>query len=430
MVSTTYFDHLKSLVESGAVRIDLVDSAVRNILRLKFRLGLFDRPIPAPKEIDPGPTSLAAAERAAIESAVLLKNERGALPLGASARRVAVIGPLADSRADQVGTWSMDARLDAVETPLASLRKALGPGRVLYAPGLRNSRDRERSGFAAAVDAARQADVALLFVGEEAILSGEARSRAFLDLPGAQDALVGAIHDTGKPVILIVMAGRPLTFHDAAAKSAAVLYAWHPGAMGGPAIAKLLFGEAAPSGRLPMSFPRTVGQVPIYYAHLSTGRPPSGKELGIPLGNPENPSGYTSKYIDVDFTPEYPFGYGLTYTRFEYSNLRLSARELRAGGAVTVTADVSNRGAREGVEVVQLYARHMWASVAQPVRRLRAFRRVVLKAGETRAVEFRVTPADLAFYNSRLKLVTEPGRVQLWIAPDAAGGLAGEIDMR
>jgi beta-glucosidase len=430
MVSTTYFDHLKDLVQSGAVSMGVVDAAVRNILRLKFRLGLFDRPIPAPKEIDPGPASLAVAERAAIGSAVLLKNEGGALPLSKSMRTVAVIGPLADSRADQVGTWSMDARLDAVETPLAALRKALGPERVLYAPGLRNSRDRDHAGFAAAVDAARQADVVLLFLGEEAILSGEARSRAFLDLPGAQDALVSAIHEAGKPIILIVMAGRPLTFHDAAAQSAAVLYAFHPGAMGGPALAKLLLGEAAPSGRLPISFPRTVGQVPIYYAHLSTGRPASTKELGIPLGNPENPSGYTSKYIDVDFTPEYPFGYGLTYTRFEYSNLRLSSRELRDGGSVTVTVDIANRGGRDGVETVQFYERHTSASVAQPVRRLRAFQRIALKAGETRPVEFKITAADLAFYNDRLELTTEPGRVQLWIAPDAASGVSAEIEVR
>jgi beta-glucosidase len=280
------------------------------------------------------------------------------------------------------------------------------------------------------VDAARRADVAVLFVGEEAILSGEARSRAFLDLPGAQDALIDAVHATGKRVILVVMAGRPLTFHDAAAQSAAVLYAWHPGAMGGPALSRLLLGGAVPSGRLPVSFPRTVGQVPIYYAQLSTGRPASGKELGIPLGNPENPSGYTSKYIDVDFTPEYPFGYGLTYTRFEYSNLHLSARELRAGGSIRIGVDVSNRGGRDGVETVQLYARHASASVAQPVRRLRAFQRIALKPGETRRVEFTITFADLAFYNARFELTTEPGRVQLWVAPDAASGLAGEIEVR
>jgi beta-glucosidase len=430
MVSTTYFDHLKGLVESGAVSMSLIDGAVRNILRLKFRLGLFDQSIPAPKEIDPDPAALALAEQAAIESAVLLKNEGGVLPIAPSVRTVAVIGPLADSPADQIGTWSMDARLDVVKTPVAALREALGQERVLYAPGLRNSRDRDRAGFAAAVDAARRSDFVLLFLGEEAILSGEARSRAFLDLPGAQDALVGAVREAGKPMALVIMAGRPLTFHEAAGKADAVVYAWHPGAMGGPALAKLVLGQAAPTGRLPITFPRTVGQVPIYYAELSTGRPASANELGIPLGNPENPSGYTSKYIDVDFTPEYPFGFGLGYTRFEYSDLRLSASEMRKDGSVTVSADVSNRGAREAVETVQLYTHQMAASVVQPVRKLRAFRRVRLKPGETRSVSFTLSSADLSLYNARRELTTEPGRVRIWIAPDAAHGLSGEIEMR
>src|SRR5215831_787782 len=396
MVSTTYFDHLKQLVESEPIRASQLDGAVRNILRLKFRLGLFDQPVTPPREIEPGAAALRLAERAAIASAVLLKNEGEVLPIASATTTVAVIGPLADSRADQVGTWSMDARLEAVETPLAALRKALGLDRVLFAPGMRNSRDRDRSGFAAAVDAARRADVVLLFLGEEAILSGEARSRAFLDLPGAQDALIDAVRAAGKPIVLVILAGRPLTFHDAAAKAAAVVYAWHPGTMGGPALAKLLTGKAAPSGRLPITFPRTVGQVPIYYAHLNTGRPASDKELGIPLGNPEQPAGYTSKYVDVDFTPEYPFGYGLTYTRFEYSGLHISAPSIRNGETFTISASIANRGAREGVETVQLYAHWRSASVAQPVRKLLAFQSMALRAGETRAVSFTVSTADLS----------------------------------
>ena len=361
---------------------------------------------------------------------MLLKNEGEVLPIASATTTVTVIGPLADSRADQVGTWSMDARLEAVETPLAALRKALGPDRVLFAPGMRNSRDRDRSGFGAAVDAARRADVVLLFLGEEAILSGEARSRAFLDLPGAQDALIDAVRAAGKPIVLVILAGRPLTFHDAAAKAATVVYAWHPGTMGGPALASLLTGKAMPSGRLPITFPRTVGQVPIYYAHLNTGRPASDKELGIPLGNPEQPAGYTSKYIDVDFTPEYPFGYGLTYTRFEYSGLHISAPSIRSGETFTISASIANRGAREGVETVQLYAHWRSASVAQPVRKLLAFQSMALRAGETRAVSFTVSTADLSFYNARLERVIEPGRVELWIAPDAAHGIAGEIEVR
>jgi beta-glucosidase len=407
-----------------------IDSAVRNILRFKIRLGLFDQPIPAPKEISPTPQSLALAEKAAAACAVLLKNDRGILPISDSARTIAVIGPLADSRADQVGTWSMDAVLDVVETPLAAFRRLAGDSRIVYAPGLRNSRDRDRAGFAAAVDVARRADIVLLFLGEEQILSGEARSRAFLDLPGAQAALVEALSETGKPMVVVIMAGRPLTFHEVASKAAAVVYAWHPGTMGGPALANVLLGRISPSGRLPVTFPRTVGQVPIYYAHLNTGRPASEKELGIPLGNPEQPTGYTSKYTDVDFTPEYPFGFGLTYTTFDYSDLRLSAPSLRKDDTIAVSAAITNRGARPGVETAQFYVRVMVASVAQPVRKLRGFRRIALKPGTSTRVTFTLSPSDLAFYDQHLRLVTEPGRVQVWIAPDAARGVMGELELR
>ena len=430
MVSTAYFDHLKSLVESGAVSMSDIDGAVRNILRLKFRLGLFDQTIPAPRTVQPDEQSRALAERAATESAVLLKNDRGLLPLGDGARTLAVIGPLADSGLDQMGTWSMDGRPQDVETPLAALRTLVGADRVRYSPGLQNSRDSSRTGFAAAVDAARGADVALLFLGEEQILSGEARSRAFLDLPGAQEALVEAVAGAGKPVVAIVMAGRPLTFHNVAARAGAVLCAWHPGTMGGPAIAKLLLGRTAPSGRLPITFPRTVGQVPIYYAHLNTGRPAAETELGIPMGSPVRPAGYTSKYIDVDFTPEYPFGFGLTYTEFEYSGLRLSAPVLHAGERLTVSAAIANRGRRAGTETVQLYIRDLVASVVQPVRKLRGFQRISLTPGESRPVSFTISADDLTFYNQQMKLVTEPGKFQVWIAPDAARGVMGEFELR
>jgi beta-glucosidase len=430
MVSTSYTDNLKSLVDSGEVKIAEIDGAVRNILRLKFRLGLFDKPIAAPASAAPTASSLELAERAAVESAVLLKNDRELLPLGNAVRTVAIVGPLADSPADQMGTWTMDGRPEDVQTPLAAFRKLLGNERVRYAAGLKNSRDLGREGFAAAVEAVRGADVALLFLGEEQILSGEARSRAFLNLPGAQEALVDAVSAAGKPLVVVIMAGRPLTFHEVAAKAGAVLYAWHPGLMGGPALAKLLLGRAVPTGRLPITFPRTVGQVPIYYAHLNTGRPASQSELGIPMGNPQQPEGYTSKYIDVDFTPEYPFGFGLSYTTFDYSNLRLSSPALTGGQTVTVTADVTNRGTREATETVQFYVRNLVTSVAQPVRKLTAFERVPLKAGEKRTVAFSVSAADLTFYDEHVRKVTEPGQVQVWIAPDAARGLTGKFELR
>lgn len=421
MVSTSYWDHLKGF------DVKVIDEAVRNILRLKFKLGLFDGRAQTTVEARPSPGSLELARRLAVESVVLLKNEREVLPLAQSDGKVAVIGPLADSPADQLGTWVMDARPEEARTPLAELRQRLGAERVLYARALKNSRDTGRDGFAEAAEAARAADIVLLFLGEEQILSGEAHSRAFLDLPGAQEALVAEVARAGKPVIGIIMAGRPLTFHDAASHMNAILYAWHPGTMGGPAIADLLFGRETPSGRLPVTFPRTVGQVPIYYSHLNTGRPPTPGELGIPMGDPVDPKGYTSKYVDVDFTPEYPFGYGLSYTTFEYSNLRLSSATLRAGATLTVSADIANTGRREAGEVVQFYTRDVAASVAQPVRELKGFQRIRLKPGEKRAVQFKLAMGDLAIYNDRMQLVTEPGEFHVWIAPDSEHGLRGEF---
>ena len=276
MVSTTYFDHAKTLVADHQLQLKDIDDAVRNILRLKFRLGLFDAAPVAPAEVSVTAASRKAARDLATQSTVLLKNDRDLLPLSKSSiGKVAVIGPLANSPVDQMGTWVMDGRPQDVETPLAALREELGENRVLYAPALKNSRDTSHDGFADAIEKAQAADVILLFLGEEQILSGEAHARAFLDLPGAQELLVEELAKLRKPTIAVIMAGRPLTFHAAATHLDAILYAWHPGTMGGPAIADLLFGKAVPSGKLTMTFPRTVGQVPIYYAHLNTGRPAS-----------------------------------------------------------------------------------------------------------------------------------------------------------
>ncbi len=431
MVSTTYYDNLKSLVKNGSVDVKRIDDAVRNVLRLKFRLGLFDKdsenfsaaPSPSPRALD-------VAKRLATESAVLLKNDRQVLPLAKNPGKVAVIGPLANSPIDQMGAWAMDGRGEDVQTPLAALRAKLGAGNVLFAAGLKYSRDLNEDGFGEAIAAARAADVVLLFLGEEQNLSGEAHSRAFLDLPGAQEKLVEAIGKAGKPMIAIIMAGRPLTFHSVAAKVDALLYAWHPGTMGGPALADLLFGDAVPSGKLTMTFPRTVGQVPIYYAHLNTGRPASEADLGIPLGNPVNPVGYTSKYVDVDFTPEYPFGYGLSYTTFEYSDLHVSAPVLPRNGTLAVSATITNRGSREADEIVQLYVHQQTASVARPVRELKGFRRIHLKPGEKMPVKFSITPKDLAFYNQRMQFATESGDFTVWIASDSAHGLQGQFKLQ
>jgi len=426
MVSTTYWDTLKPQVESGRIPIKTIDDAVRNILRVKFRLGLFDERDARPRPASPDQRdAMDIARKLAAESVVLLKNEGNALPLPASISRVAVIGPLADSPVDQMGAWVSDGVKEAVVTPLAAMRQGLGADRVLWVPGLKASRDASHDGFSAAVEAARNSDIALLFLGEEQILSGEAHSRAFINLPGGQEELFQAVAAGGKPVIVVIMAGRPLTFHDVAEKARAVLYAWHPGTVGGPAIADIVFGDIVPSGKLSVTFPRTVGQVPIYYAHMNTGRPPSPEELGIPAGTPLDPKGFTSKYLDVDYTPEYPFGFGLSYTTFEYSNIKVT----QLGGKFNVSADVANTGSRDADEIVQLYTRQMVGSVTRPVRELKGFRRIHLKAGKKQTVSFDLTTNDLAFYNSEMKLVTEPGQYQVWIAPDSARGVQGSFEV-
>jgi beta-glucosidase len=408
MVSTHYYDQVKSLIDRGKLDPELVDESVKNILRVKYRLGLFDRQptAPAPAAML-APDALEISRKLAAESLVLLKND-GALPLAKTVGRVAAIGRLADSPEDQVGTWAMNVNLNGVQTPLAALRSVLGKDRVLSAAG---------PGIGPALEAARGADAVLLFLGEPASLSGEASSRAFLDLPDGQEQLVAEIAKLGKPTIAVIMAGRALTFHDTAAKVNAVLYAWHPGTMGGPAIVDAIFGDAVPSGRLAATFPRTVGQVPLYYNHMSTGRPPSESNK------------FTSKYLDAPWTPEYPFGFGLSYTGFEYTNLKVGAPQVRLGGKLAISADVANTGKYEADEVVQLYTRQLAASITRPVRELKAFRRIRLKPGEKRTVEFALTTADLSFYNQRGQLAAEPGKFEVWVAPDSASGLKGSFEL-
>jgi beta-glucosidase len=428
MVSTSYYDHAKDLLAAGQIDMRTIDEEVRNILRVKLRLGLFDRAVPAAyAEIQaPDADALTVAKNIATESAVLLKND-GALPLSRNLAKLAVVGPLADAPVDQLGCWVADFNAKETVTPLAALRAKLGADRVVYARALKNSRDASHDGFAAALAAARQADVVVAFLGEEAILSGEAHARAYLNLPGAQEALVEELAKTGKPLVVVIAAGRPLTFHDVAVQAAAVLYSWHNGTMGGPAVADLLMGDATPSGKLTITFPRTVGQVPIYYAHLSTGRPPQASELGIPAGTPVDPKGFTSKYLDVDFTPEYPFGYGLSYTKFDYSAPRVEAD---GAGGFTVSAEVTNAGARDGDEIVQLYIHAPGGTVARPVRELKGFQRIHLKAGEKQAVRFTLGQTGLAAYGTDMKLAVTPGRYQVWIAPDSARGAAAEFAVK
>jgi len=424
MVSTTYYDNGESLIKSGQLDPRLIDDAVRNILRIKLRLGLFSQKgnrQPEERAV-PTPEALAIARQLAEQSLVLLKNEHETLPLAKSVGRVAIIGPLADSPKDQLGAWASD-RKSPSRTPLMEFRKVLGDARVIYAQGLKNSRDESHEGFPAALEAARGADVVILFLGEGEGMTGEASSRAYLNSPGAQEELATEVAAIGKPTIAVIMAGRPLTFHATAQKMDAILWAWHPGSEGGPAIVNTIFGDSVPSGKLTVTFPRTIGQVSIYYNHMNTGRPAS-------VTGPYADEKYTSKYIDESFTPEYPFGYGLSYTTFKYSNLKLSSPQLEFGGQLTISADIANTGNFEADEVVQFYTRQLVGSLTRPVRELKSFQRVHLKPKETRTVQFLLKSDDLAYYNAKGSRVIEPGKFNVWIAPDSASGLQGEFALQ
>jgi beta-glucosidase len=435
MQSAAYSGELEALVRAGKVSERLVDEAARSVLRIKFEVGLFDtrRPFAAKVPGPPGPEARALAKTAAVRSVVLLKNEGHVLPLLRGRSTVAVIGPLADDPYEVLGTWNRDGQVDDTVTPLAAIRSLQGAERVRHAPGLPQARSRDTAGFAAAAEAARQSDVALLFVGEEAILSGEAHSRAHLDLPGAQEELVNAVAATGKPLVLVVLAGRPLTIPDVFAKASAVLYAWHPGTMTGAALADLVFGLESPSGKLPVTFPKAEGQIPVYYAHKNTGRPPTGRKLtlidDIPPRARQSSLGDASRYLDVGYEPLYPFGYGLSYTEFRYANLSLTPARVGRGDTLHVRVDVTNAGPRGGEETVQLYVRDLVASLTRPVKELKAFQRVRLAAGETKAVELDVPVSSLGFHGRDMRYVVEPGAFKLWVGGDSHSGLEGGFEV-
>lgn len=433
MVSRTYMDYLPELVDEGAVPMEYIDQAVRNILRVKYRLGLFENPY---IDLDK-PSALYAkdhlqkARTAATQSAILLKND-GVLPLKTT-QTVAVIGPMADAPHDQLGTWSFDGEKAHTVTPLKALQTEYKQVKYHYEPGLRYSRDTNTDRFNAVKRAVRQSDVAVVFVGEEAILSGEAHSLSDINLIGKQSDLLRAVKSVGKPVVMVVMAGRPLTIERDLPYADAVLYNFHPGTMGGPAIADLLFGRENPSGKLPVTFAREVGQLPMYYNHHNTGRPAQDWLTPIdqiPLEAQQTSLGNTSFYLDSGRKPLFPFGYGLSYTRFEYSGLQLSDTVVSPTGVITATATIKNVGTTDGTEVVQLYVRDLVGSIARPVRELKGFQRVHLKAGESKAVTFNLPVQDLAFYGKDLVKKVEPGKFHLWIAPNSTEGLQGEFRVK
>ena len=416
MMSYSYIKHLPDLVERGEIPQQRIDDMVRNVLRLKFDLGLFDNPYVDMKTASAffTPEALDAARRAVEESTVMLKNS-GVLPLRGDGK-ILVTGPMADAMHDQNGTWVFDLDKTRTVTPLAALREMYGD-RVVYLPGLKYSRDRSHDGFAEACEAARHADVVLFFGGEEAVLSGEAHCRADITLPGAEAEWLGQLKQVGKPLVTVVMAGRPIVLSEESALSDALLYAFHPGTMGGPALTRILAGEVSPGGKLPVCLPRMSGQMPLYYAHKNTGRPVEEICLidSIPLEAGQTSTGCTSYYLDAGNGPLYPFGYGLGYSTFSISEPQLSAAEMTPDGEITVSCTVSNTGSTAGSEVAQLYVRDMVASLVQPVKVLKAFEKVQLAPGESKTVTFRLPASALAFHDESGKAVVESGDFRLWV---------------
>ena len=420
MVSRSYNQFGPQLLKQNKITQATIDEAVRRILRIKFRLGLFDHPY-TDEAREPNallrPESIRLAREIAGRSMVLLKNERETLPLNKNVGSIAVIGPLADDRRVPLGWWSGDGKEENTVTPLAGIKAKVSPQTtVLYAKGC-EVKDDSTAGFEQAVNIAKQADVAVVFVGETHDMTGEAASRASLDLPGRQMELVQAIHATGKPTIVVLVNGRPLSIGWIVNNAPAILESWFGGSESGNAIADILFGDVNPGAKLPVTFPRTVGQVPIYYNHMNTGRPPEAENR------------YTSKYYDLPWTPLFPFGYGLSYTTFKISNLQLSAPAIKANGKVTVTVDVENTGRRAGDEVVQLYIRDPVATMTRPVKELKGFQRISLQPGEKRKVEFVLGPEHLGFWNREMRYVVEPGEFRVMVGSNSVDVIEAKFEV-
>jgi len=418
MVSRFYNQTGAELIKDKRLTTATIDEAVRRILRIKYRLGLFDKPFT--DETLESKTLLSAENRKtareiAAKSFVLLKNDNETLPISKNIKSIAVVGALADNQRIMNGSWAGDGRDEDAVTLLQGIKNKLGNNtKINYAPGCEIACENS-DGFKDAVSLVSKSDFTILVVGEDAGMSGEASSRSVLDLPGKQLDLVKAIHASGKPYAIVLMNGRPLTINWLAENSPAILETWFAGTEGGNAIADTLFGDANPGGKLPVTFPRSVGQIPLFYNHKNTGRPFEAENK------------YTSKYLDVPNTPLYPFGYGLSYTNFRLSNLRLSQSAIRPDGSLNVMVDVENTGKRTGDEVVQLYIRDVVASISPAVRELKGFQRISLKPGEKKTVSFTLKPEHLGFYNAQMKFVVEPGDFKVYVGNSSLDGLESDF---
>ena len=432
MMSYSYLRHLKDLIVSGELQEELLDRAVRRVLKLKLELGLFDNPYAlreGQSRIYSEPV-LDTACSLAEESSVLLKND-GILPLGEDIRRVLVTGPMADAAYDQMGTWALDGDKSRTMTPLKAMEEMLPASvRLTYMPVLEYPRQEEMPDVRKFRREAAKADVVLVFVGEEQMMSGEAHSLSSLHLQGRQSSLIGIAAETGTPVVVVVMAGRPLVIERELEQSSALLYMWHPGTMGGKAAVNLLWGYSSPSGRLPISFPRNEGQIPVYYNHKHTSHIAKGTEgnlANIPREKPQSVMGHTSSYLDVPPSPLFPFGYGLSYTDFELSDLSVEKPAVSASDTLEVCVTVSNIGNRKGVAVVQFYTGRSSASVTRPMRELKGFERVALEPSESRQIRCRIPVESLSFCRKDMSWGVEPGKCYVIAALDSSGGISEEF---
>ena len=417
----TYDGNLAQLVQSGKVSMNTINNDVKHVLTLKYLAGMFDHPLTDPTRVQSAeltPANLAAARAMAARSMVLLNDSGNALPLSPGLSSVAVVGPLADDPSDQLGPDVPIGYSSSDQNSVVSVRQgiknALPGATVNYAQGCDTSCS-STSGFGAAVSAAQSSQATVVVVGEPSSDSGEASSRSDIGLPGQQQALVQAIAATGKPYVVVLMNGRPLTLGWVADNAPALLETWYPGTEGGNAVADVLFGKVDPGGKLPISFPRNVGQIPMSYNELPVGRPydPTSK--------------WDSRYLDVPNSPQYPFGYGLSYTTFSLSNLHVSAGSVSSNGSLTVSGDVTNTGSRAGDDVAQLYIHQDGTSILQPVRKLEGFNRVTLAPGQTKPVRFTLGPENFGFYNQQGQFTVEPGTVNVWLGDSSTGGLQGQF---
>ncbi|UCC65302.1 MAG: glycoside hydrolase family 3 C-terminal domain-containing protein [Anaerolineae bacterium] len=422
MVADAYHLHLAESVQKGVVPEAVVDAAARRVLRLKMMLGLFEQPY-TDETLAEGiilkPEFRAKALEVTQRSIVLLKNDGSLLPLSPEVEHIALIGPLADDHHEILGCWHRIGRDEDTESVLDGFRAVLPPStKVAHVRGC-DLEGVEEHDIGAAVAAAKAAGVAVLALGEGEHMSGEAHSRAYLGLPGHQQALLEAVHATGTPVVVVLMSGRPLAIPWLAENVPAILQAWHGGIRAGRAVADVLFGQVNPSGKLTASWPRTAGQIPVYYGHKNTGRPAEG-EGTVQFNKP-----HWSIYIDEVNAPQYPFGYGLSYTTFAYSNLVVETPQVDLDDTLVVTATVKNTGSQAGDEVVQLYVRDLVGSVTRPVKELKGFQRVSLAPGQSKRVRFQVPVQQLGFHGLTMGYLVEPGEFKVWVGPNAAEGLEG-----